>query len=816
MIFDNRFVTFLNNSGEDCGGIIAHRSTIECINASIDFIANRGIDGGAMAMYRESRILFLVRTEGAIINFIDNMADRQGGGLFVDDNGYTTDFHRNLSYSFIGPIPDVNATFRFVNNTARFSGNQIHGGWIDWWISLAKPLSFNKNATNTFHFEPDGPLAVSSGPLRVCMCTDSVTNCSIIEYQTEVFPGQTINLEVVAVGQRYGTTISFIVASTDEKGEAVSNPEVIPEAEYFQNVQRTCTLVHYTIMSPKSEERLHLRPFQRNKLNIEQNLLKQHPFHENLFKEFSIKATLKTCPLGFAFSRITYSCVCLKSLELRGLSCNTRSFQVVRTEQKWVTAVFNHTMPDEYPGVIIHDQCPYDYCRKDAASLSIRLEVYDEQCANNRSGTLCGMCRPNLSQILGSSRCRKCSNLMLLAIIPITITLGPLLVAFLMILNLTVSVGTINGLVFYANVIRAQHTMFFVPEISNSFLNKFIAWLNLDLGVESCFYNGLDAFTKTWLQFLFPIYIWLLVIAIIVSSHYSTRVSKISGNNAVQVLATLFLLSYTKLLRVIITVFSSTVIVYPDKFTKWVWLYDGNVEFLRGKHLALFILTLLIFILLSVPYTLLLVTIQWLLRVSHYRVLFWVQKLMPLFDAYTGPYKTHHRYWTGLLLVVRLVVLIAFSLNRANNPAINLFIISIISFALILFLYATRWVYKSIINNCLEITFVLNLGILSTSILFDLANNKRSLIMVQLSTGLAFALFVLITLYHAQERFLHSRIGRKFKDYINGKLWSIRKQTEEGEAANHDDATTNIFHSKGGEVSQTIVELKECLLTDES
>ncbi len=646
------------------------------------------------------------------------------------------------------------------------------------------------------------------------MCKNSVTNCSITEFWTEIFPGQTVDLEVVAVGQRYGTTISFIVASTDEKGESVANPEVIPEAEYFQNVQRTCTPVHYTIMSPKNEERLHLRPFQRNKLNIEQDLLEQHPFHANLFKDFSIKATLMKCPLGFAFSHTIYNCVCLKSLELRGLSCNTKSFEVVRSEQKWVTAVFNHTMPDEYPGVIIHDQCPYNYCRKDADSLSIRLELYEEQCANNRSGILCGECQLNLSQILGSSHCRKCSNLMLLAIVPITIALGPLLIAFLMILNLTVSVGTINGLIFYANVIRAQHTMFFVPEISNSFLDKFIAWLNLDLGIESCLYDGLDAFTKTWLQFLFPIYIWILVIVIIISSHYSTRVSKISGNNAVQVLATLFLLSYTKLLRVVITIFSSTVIVYPDNFTKWVWLYDGNVEFLRGKHLVLFILTL-VFLLLSVPYTLSLVTIQWLFRVSDYRVFCWVQKFKPLFDAYTGPYKTNHRYWTGFLLVIRLVVLIGFSLNRANNPAVNLFIISIISFALMLFLCATRWVYKSVINNCLEITFALNLGILSTSILFDTANNKRSLVMIQLSTGLAFALFALITLYHAQEQFLHSRIGRKFKGYFIGKYLSIRRQIEE-ETADHDrDVPTNVTTNNKG-VSQTVVELKECLLTDES
>ena len=292
VILKNSFIVFQNNSGEDCGGIVAHRSTIECTHAMINFIANKGIDGGAVAMYKESRLLFPVRNEGAIIKFVDNVADRQGGGVgvFIDDMGYTTDFHRNLSHSFFGPHPDVNATFHFINNTARFSGNQIHGGWIDWWISIDKlPLSFNKNATNMSHFEPDGPLAVSSGLMRVCICTNSVTNCGITEYQTDVFPGQTINLEVVAVGQRYGTTISFIIASTDEKEESVANPEVIPEAEYFQNVQRTCTPVHYTIMSPKNEERLHLRPFKRNKLNIEQNLLKQHPFHENLLKNFQSK-----------------------------------------------------------------------------------------------------------------------------------------------------------------------------------------------------------------------------------------------------------------------------------------------------------------------------------------------------------------------------------------------------------------------------------------------------------------------------------------------------------------------------------------------
>ena len=165
------------------------------------------------------------------------------------------------------------------------------------------------------------------------------------------------------------------------------------------------------------------------------------------------------------------------------------------------------------------------------------------------------MCSDNLSLVLGTSRCMECHKPWITLVIPLIVIAGLFLVAFLIFLNLTVSVGTINGLIFYANIVRANNAVFFPPRISNSLLNKFIAWLNLDLGIETCFYDGFDAHAKTWFQFLFPIYIWLLVAVIIIASHYSTIASRVSGNNAVQVLDTLFLLSYAKLLRIIITIF---------------------------------------------------------------------------------------------------------------------------------------------------------------------------------------------------------------------------------------------------------------------
>jgi len=119
------------------------------------------------------------------------------------------------------------------------------------------------------------------------------------------------------------------------------------------------------------------------------------------------------------------------------------------------------------------------------------------------------------------------------------------------------------------------------------------------------------------------------------------------GRNSVPVLATLFLLSYAKLLRVIIAAFSfTTLATYQNETTvnsskEYVWLYDGNVQYLQGKHIPLFVAALVIIAALAGPYTLMLIFVQCLQR-SRHRVLFCVRRLKPLFDAYTGPYKDRH------------------------------------------------------------------------------------------------------------------------------------------------------------------------------
>lgn len=282
-------------------------------------------------------------------------------------------------------------------------------------------------------------------------------------------------------------------------------------------------------------------------------------------------------------------CACEKRIRSFTNSCNASENTVQRLDGTnfWMALSINKS--DQYTGVILHPHCPLDYC--ETGSVRINLSDSSSQCAFNRSGMLCGSCKQNLSAVFGSSRCLPCSTVYLVLIIPFAIA-GFVLVFFILTCKMTVAVGTVNRLIFYANIISINRHIF-IPHGDTNILTVFIAWLNLDVGFETCFYNGMDIYAKTWLQFVFPLYIWSLIGFIIFISKYSERVTRTLGRNPVAALATLILLSYAKILRALIVAFSVAFLDYPDESKVAVWLYDGNIRYLHGKHIPLFATSLM-------------------------------------------------------------------------------------------------------------------------------------------------------------------------------------------------------------------------------
>ena len=92
----------------------------------------------------------------------------------------------------------------------------------------------------------------------------------------------------------------------------------------------------------------------------------------------------------------------------------------------------------------------------------------------------------NFSLALGSLHCLPCGNNHNVILIVLFVLAGVVFIVLIFVLKLTVSVETLNGIFLYANIIQANHQAFF-PRATINFFTVFISWLNLDLGIETCF-----------------------------------------------------------------------------------------------------------------------------------------------------------------------------------------------------------------------------------------------------------------------------------------------------------------------------------------
>ena len=191
--------------------------------------------------------------------------------------------------------------------------------------------------------------------------------------------------------------------------------------------------------------------------------------------------------------------------------------------------------------------------------------------------------------------------------------------------------------------------------------------------------------------------------------------TKLLGSSPVPVLATLFLLSYAKVLRTIIAALSLTVLHYPHK-NEMVWIHDANVS-LGEVHPSCPVSTAVLAFSYSyhTPYCFSLA--QWLQTKSHLHILSWVKSpnLKAILDAYHAPYKPKHRYWTGLLLLIRCTLFLVFAFNISGNDSVNLLVISSTTFGIIVGFALSGMVYKMWYLNALELSFILNLGMLAVA-----------------------------------------------------------------------------------------------------
>ena len=395
---------------------------------------NRNTQGAGIVLMNNAHII----VDGDLLLY-NNTADKHGGAILV----IQPQFNSQL------PIPLCSMILYEAYSSVIFSGNRARQGGSDTYGAILMdcyiiynehgPFISRVGLSNETSWYFDTPLmkhlnfsntdrlsSMSSDPIMVCFCntTTNLPDCSDRTHHIQTYPGLDFNTSIATV-RYYGGTSPGVLNVTAQHARLVryygqnENTECFHLTILLQNISSTTALVDIRVNGGLPDWGV------------------------------SIGVDILECPIGFA--EIKGRCQCEQFLDAGNVQCNLSAtrFMFMRSGNSWFGYINNTQC------VTGTTNCPFDYCNR--SNVSFDIMAPDRQCLGNRTGILCGQCQSHLSIMLGSNHCGTCSNWYLF-LLPVFAIAGIyiVLVALLTILNLSVSVGTINGLLFYANNGEAQ------------------------------------------------------------------------------------------------------------------------------------------------------------------------------------------------------------------------------------------------------------------------------------------------------------------------------------------------------------------------
>ena len=751
-------IIFCNNSAGEYGGAVDLRESSMTLSGSVIFKANKALYGGGISMYyisdsRKCHPNLIIFQEPLDLLFHSNAARELGGALFIDDANSGCR-QQDSSHSF-NCFFTVTGSIRFIK--LNFTGNRacngtgIYGGLIQYCdveVGNQRQSGYKvlQNLTKNTTTEIKNKYA-NSNAYEIHLCNDPPSDIRVQR-------GQVFNISVTVLGE-FDIPVNQSVAFTIDYYDQETSRKIVGQPYNYLNT-RGCRNLGFSILSRHQTENITLH------------------IPQCFDKPSSLRVTihLDDCPPGFEL--ILNSCKCQTIIfKVTGYEdlCDSNTGLIKCPQQDWMKPILDENLT--YEGFMWSPNCPAHLCRYDEDYwLDFSSDNVDFLCSDNRTAMLCGACLQNYSLKLSSLKCSKCNSNNYLSLLLVFVLAGVALIASLLLLHMTVADGTINGLIFYANTINIIKDVVF-PQytIPPNPLTVFISWLNLDFGITTCFYTGLDYYSYTWLQFVFPLYLWFLVGLIILACKYSSRAMKLFGSNPVAVLATVVLMSYNKLFHTSQQIFSHATVRYSNGTQETRWKIDPNLHYFERKHLSLAVFGLLIVIFFLLPYIILLSFGHYLQKYSNKRGLKWLIKFKPVLDAYYAPFCKNTRYWVGFLLFIRTSLSISYFALKKTDNTIFLVIMCFIFIGITLIPWLQNKRYEKKFVNVLEGSFILNIIVLIIlCIITNIPHQEdkcHQLIVFHTSIGIAFIKFLGILAFHIWHRSSLNRLYRKyFKSYF--------------------------------------------------
>ena len=738
-------------------------------NSYISFVENTGFKGGAILMYGISALKAM---DNSYFEFLRNEALIDGGAIYYETI-QPLDFFYGCScfLQYKGNEENGskrNLTFVFRSNKAKHSGNSIYASTFHGcFFHYLNDLHVYHNITD---FLPHiGNFSFDEAVVK----TFSSYGHKFVGYMSSVksIPGKKIDFELKLLDEFNKSIDTNFAVQVDEdsSGLKLNYSFTDGSSAYVYGEEGACGTLIFS---------------------------QQSTVHKVYYP---INVTLQDCAPGYFFDNRYNSCECAADVQEYAYPfmyyCNYSEFRAYIERSHWVGYYpFNKTDPKH----LYTSFCPSQFCQLSKLVSSNHLlpnsskGLNDFVCVENRTGILCGLCKPGFSTLY-HSRQLSCSNVskyecslgviyyILSEIIPVSI-----LFAVIVLFDISFTSGNVNCLIFFSQIqnyitidfsyytdadsqvfnqtylLSLQHGYHLIYGVIN------MEFLNIDL-LSFCLFKNSHVMDILIFEYVTTIYALVLILLLIGLLNYCKcgklcRMRKrLSAKRSVTNGVSAFLvICYTQCVRV-----TFYILMKADLFGNKIMgknnhvtvTYYGGLPYFKNEHLYYAIpamLVLVTFIILFPLYLLLFPLILHLLALcglsEHSLVtkmlhLLQVNRLKPLLDTFQFSFKDRMRFFAGLYFLYRVAILSVHSSFQGNN---QLFLgLSVVLLVIFLGINSVVQPYISRKHNIIDSLLFLNLAAINGLTLFCIEFQTRMdrLGKINYTLALSIGVLQLILLY---------------------------------------------------------------------
>lgn len=770
---------------QNAGTPIQTSTSIINIYDMMNFTNNTGLYGGGISLASSS---FIILHSNSQTTFFKNTAFLYGGAIFysyINTNFAINTFDCYLYFNFLNlfgkssNITDLNIKVSFLQNDAP-AGTAVYGSTLNtcsWIDQLENNTRIYEQLETKGIFEFYPPINSNTFATASYRFETNESNFSIM-------PGEQINVHTISYDLFERQTSELIYSNVVDNKLQSQQRSYLDDSVYW--------FLHDNFIDVPLSVKTMTEPEELVQVPISF-------FSVTSASQVPINVTVRGCYPGFEFdstsSSMYKSCRCNVILlsKYSTVKCFPETVQFTVPNNLWLGPA---TKDDK--NLTVH-VCLFDYCN--SGSKNITSGNFDIQCkeGSNRAGLLCGQCKEGYSVPFGSNDCMDCSNVSILFLLYFILA-GFIVMSVLGRIGMTVSHGFLNSIAFYSNII-VPYQPYLIAQYSNtgaSILIFIFSAVNLSVGFPICFFDGMTALARTYLNFAFPVYLWILMGLYTYLARFERFRQKWLRENGASVFASVMLLSYISTLQA--CTFALSVIQIDGAQPSWRWAPDPSVAYFSKEHAPLGVLSIIITLIYIIPAPLILMfpslTLSTRLGV----------RFIPVYDAFWAPFRTNFQFWIGLRLFLRVFPFVF--ANFAPYP-LNTLLLGVFT-VILLFVHVLVQPFKGKAQNLLDVYLLLIILLLVISSLFievqieyfgldyngDFPESVTVGYLVMISSILILAVIpvLLVCCYHVYIKFEPVRkLWKRLKGYI---LCKCKRSKKEKLSVIASDTTSNSYGLK--------------------